>query len=109
MTYQIALEFALTLLIYVGSITFALFLLITILYVPSFLQAKVNLRKSEELLQHNIEVIEKATFFQTNQEFNKIIDDQMATIRGNAAKIKSLNAQIDALEQESTRKKNEKK
>lgn len=109
MTYEIALEFALTLLIYVGSITFALFLLITILYVPSFFQAKVNLRKSEEILQHNIEVIEKATFFETNQEFNKTIEEQMNTIRGNAAKIKSLNAQIDALEQETTRKKTEKK
>lgn len=56
-------------------------------------------------MQENMEIVEKATFFQTNQDFNKIIDEQMDTIRKNAAKLKALHAEIDQLGKDVSNKK----
>ncbi|MDY0277169.1 MAG: hypothetical protein RBQ97_03695 [Acholeplasma sp.] len=99
------LDVALSVLIIATVVSIVLFLIITVLYLPSFLQKAANLKKSEDILKYNIEIVEKATYFETNQEFNKIIDEQMQTIRSNAAKVKSLNAQIEQLERDINNKK----
>ncbi|CDR30203.1 Uncharacterised protein [Acholeplasma oculi] len=86
--------------IVLGGLSFAFFILMTCLYIPSFFQKIVNLKKAEDILAHNIEIVEKATFFETSTEFNKIIEEQMDKIRSNAAKIKSQDAQIEAQKKE---------
>lgn len=67
---------------------------------PAFLQKKVNLKRSEDILQHNIEIVEKATYFETSQEFNNLIEQQKTIIRNQAAHIKSQKAEMEALDKE---------
>lgn len=83
--------------------TTIMFLIMTALFMPAFLQKKINLRRSENILQSNLEIVEKATFFETSSEFNKLIETQKETIRNNAAKIKSQEAQIEVLNKEKSR------
>lgn len=75
-------------------------LILTILYLPSFLQKKVNLKKSEQIMQDNIEIVERAIFFETSTKLQEFIDDQMNQIRKNAAKLKSLRAESDQREKD---------
>lgn len=82
-----------------------MFLIFSILYMPSFLQKKVNLKEAEEIMQHNLEIVEKATFFETSTEFNKLIEKQKADIRANAAKLKSLHAEYDQVTRDLNNKK----
>ena len=88
-----------------GTISITAFFLLSILFMPSFFQKMVNLKRAEHIMQENLEIVEKATFFQTNQDFNKIIDEQMDTIRKNAAKLKSLHAEIDQIGKDISNKK----
>ena len=85
--------------------SFIAFIAMTILYMPAFLQKKVNLKQAEDILAHNIEIVEKATFFETSEEFNNLIERQKEKIRANAAKIKSQEAQMDQLDKELNKKK----
>ena len=98
-------QYALIALIVALGFALIMFIVFSILYMPSFLQKKINLKQAEDILQHNIEIVEKATFFETSTEFNKIIEEQMTTIRGNAAKIKSQRAESDQIERDNQNKK----
>lgn len=101
--FNVIYEIVKFVIIVLGGLSVVFFILMTCLYLPSFLQKKVNLKQAEDILAHNIEIVEKATFFETSQEFNKIIEEQMKTIRSNAAKIKSQDAQIEAQKKELTK------
>ena len=65
---------------------------------------QVNLKQAEDILNHNVEIVEKATFFETSQEFNKLIENQMNDIRANAAKLKSMRAEMEQLDRDITNK-----
>lgn len=98
-------QYAVIVLIIGLGFSLTMFIIFSILYMPSFFQKKINLKMAENIMQHNIEIVEKATFFETSTEFNKIIQDQMDTIRGNAAKIKSQDAHLDQIERDIINKK----
>ena len=97
-------------LVAVSALTFTLvmFLIMTILYMPAFLQKKVNLKKAENIAQQNLEIVEKATFFETSTEFNELIEKQKDTIRQNAAKIKSQKAELEQSEKIKLKKQDKK-
>lgn len=98
-------QIALMILIIAGTFALVMFIIFSILYMPSFLQKKVNLKKAEEIMQHNLEIVEKATFFETSQEFNNLIEKQKEQIRANAAKLKSLHAEYDQVSRDLNNKK----
>lgn len=102
-------KYALIVVIIAITIAVCIFIIFTVLYIPSFLQKKVNLKQAEDIMQHNLEIVEKATFFETSQEFNNIIQEQMTEIRSSAAKLKSLKAEIDQLDKDLDNKRNAKK
>lgn len=96
--------FCLSVLIIAATVALVIFIIVTVLYIPAFLQKKVNLKTAEDILNHNVEIVEKATFFETSQEFNKLIENQMNDIRTNAAKLKSMRAEMDQLDKDITNK-----
>ena len=98
------LYFCLSVLIIAASVALVIFIIVTVLYMPAFLQKKVNLKQAEDILNHNVEIVEKATFFETSQEFNKLIENQMNDIRANAAKLKSMRAEMEQLDRDITNK-----
>lgn len=89
-----------------ASISLCFFLMITAVYSIPYYQKKINLKKSKEIIEENRQKVEDATFFVRNKEYQKVIEEQLDQIRSNAAKIKSLNAEIDDIEYQ---KKKEKK
>lgn len=98
-------QIAIMIIIAAATFALAMFLIFSILYMPSFLQKKVNLKQAEEIMQHNLEIVEKATFFETSTEFNELINKQMEDIRANSAKLKSLRAEYDQVSRDLQNKK----
>ena len=94
MAYEFSIRFTKLAIIIFGGLSVIIFIFFTVLYFPSFLQKKINLKQAENVMQQNLEIVEKATFFETSTKFNEMIENQMETIRGNAAKIKQQTAII---------------
>lgn len=100
MTYDQILNICKVIFIIIGTLSGSLMMIITVLYFPSFLQKKVKLKEAENIAQENLEIVERATFFETNQEFQKIINDQLEDIRANAAKLKSIHAESEQIQKD---------
>lgn len=93
MAYQFSTRFMKVAIILIGGLSVMLAIIITILYLPAFLQKKINLKQAENIMQHNLEIVEKATFFETSTEFNDLIQKQLEQIRGNEVKLKAQRAE----------------
>jgi predicted Holliday junction resolvase-like endonuclease len=104
MDWQSALNTVLIILIWVGGINLSIALFIFVLYLPSIMQKKINLKEAIEIKEENIQVVEEAIFFKSNSKFQEIINNQMKDIRELSAKKKSLLASLADLEKEKTRK-----
>lgn len=104
MAWEQTLFTVLNILIWVLGINLSLALFIFVLYLPSIMQKKINLKESIDIKEENIQVVEEAIFFKSNSKFQEIIDKQMKDIREMSAKKKSLLASIEDLEKEKTRK-----
>jgi predicted Holliday junction resolvase-like endonuclease len=104
MEWQQALNTVLIILIWVGGINLSIALFIFVLYLPSIMQKKINLKEAIEIKEENIQVVEEAIFFKSNSKFQEIINNQMNDIRELSAKKKSLLASLNDLEKEKTRK-----
>ncbi|BCR35556.1 hypothetical protein [Mariniplasma anaerobium] len=104
MAWEQTLYTVLNILIWVLGINLSLALFIFILYLPSIMQKKINLKESVDIKEENIQVVEEAIFFKSNSKFQEIIDKQIKDIREMSAKKKSLLASIEDLEKEKTRK-----
>jgi len=102
--WQTALDSALVIIIWSFSISLSITALVTALYSPVLFQRRLNLKKSKEIIEQNIQVVEEARFFKSNSEFQKIIDDQLAEMKKNKVEIdkqikiiKELQKDIDRL------------
>lgn len=92
----------------VGTISGSLGLIITVLYLPSFLQKKVKLKEAEDIAKENLEIVEKAIFFETSEQFNTLIEQQIEKIRANEAKLKALYAESSQIEKDNLNSKGKK-
>lgn len=89
----------------VAGISLSIFFLASALYSFVFLQKKANLKKSKDLIEENRQIVEEATFFAQNKKYQAIIDEQIEQIKKNAAKNKSILAEIEDMEEEKKRRK----
>lgn len=100
-----ALDNALPYVIYVGAASLCIMLIATALYSFVYHQKRANLKKSKDEIAENRQVVEEATFFASNKKYQAIIEEQLEQIKKNAAKNKSLLAELDDLEEEKKRRK----
>lgn len=108
LAYQLASRFMKLAVVLVLGLSVILAIIITILYLPAFLQKKINLKASEDIRQHNLEIVEKAIFFETSTEFNELIQKQIADIRANEAKLKAQRAEASQRATDETNSKGKK-
>lgn len=99
------LDVVLPWIIVVFGISFSIFLFATAIYSFVYYQKKANLKKSKEIIEENRQIVEDATFFKYNQKYQEIINQQINDIKENSKMVKSLQANIDELEDEKKRKK----
>lgn len=81
------------------GISLIIFMFITSVYSIVFYQKKANLKKSKELIAENRQIVEDANFFSSNKKYQAIIDDQLNMVKTLSAKVKSLEAKADDLEE----------
>lgn len=93
MAYQLVSRFMKIAVVLVLGLSVILAIIITLLYLPSFLQKKINLKASEDIMQHNLEIVEEAIFFKTSTKFQEHTDKQLEEIRANEAKLKAQRAE----------------
>lgn len=65
---------------------------------------KNNIKKSEELIEQNAQMIEEATFFKYNKKYNEIIEEQLETMKELSNKAKKLKDEIADSEKEKAQK-----
>jgi|GEM_PF-3900629 len=88
-----------------AGLSLSIFLVASGFYSFVFLQKKANLKKSKDIIEENRQEVEEATFFAKNKKFQAIIEEQLEQIKKNAAKNKSLLAELDDMEEEKKRRK----
>lgn len=104
MEKQALIELATNLLIIAGSITGSVFLVLSpFMYIVWWVR-KNNIKKSEEALEANADKIEDITFFSKNKEYNKVIEELVASNKELVMAKKKLIDEIADLEKEKERK-----
>lgn len=104
MTPYPVLDWCLNFLIIVATVSISLGTIIALLYLPSFFQKKIALKQAENIRQENLEIVERAIFFETSTELTGVVQDLIDDIRKKSAHKKSLEASIESLEKEKLRK-----
>lgn len=82
-------------LIVVGTITFTMFLLISMVYLFPLYQKKVNLKASEDQKEEVRNLVEDVNYFAHNKKYQIALEHQQKDLIEAAARLKSINAQID--------------
>ncbi|MBM7454145.1 lipopolysaccharide export LptBFGC system permease protein LptF [Acholeplasma morum] len=74
------------------GISLIFFLLVSALYSVVWYQKKANLKKSEEIIEDNRQVVEDAQFMYQNKKYTKVIEEQIAQIKELHLEAKKLRA-----------------
>lgn len=80
------------------GISLIFFLLVSALYSVVWYQKKANLKKSEEIIEENRQVVEDAQFMYQNKKYTKVIEEQIAQIKElhlEAKKLRAMNEEIE--------------
>lgn len=80
------------------GISLIFFLLVSALYSVVWYQKKANLKKSEEIIEDNRQVVEDAQFMYQNKKYTKVIEEQIAQIKElhlEAKKLRAMNEEIE--------------
>lgn len=78
-----------------ATITFIMFCIISMLYLLPLYQKKVNLKASEDQKEEVRNLVEDVNYFAHNKKYQIALEHQQKDLMEAAAKLKSINAQID--------------
>ena len=78
-----------------ATITFIMFCIISMLYLLPLYQKKVNLKASEDQKEEVRNLVEDVNYFAHNKKYQIALEHQQKDLMEAAARLKSINAQID--------------